>query len=395
MGHRTAPQRYVRPLLGAVAWLLLVVGTSQAAWVTLPNELVLRLCPWHYRGDYEFAGNGPRVTANADLLLDGYGRTLEFSVHMHQTETRSDWSSAVLNRSYFLYAPLAGKVIRFVWNARHSEVTYTDTDHAVDIFYPTDTLVKEFRIMGDTSGNDIGNCGLDYAYLTMYLETLWLWVEDVPTGVTEPLALAEQPYAPHSATDVEDAAAGPDRTADNGAAPLGGQVAPVAAPPLPLVAAVHTEIPPAETSHHHDVSPRGSIAANLETQARGDLRRLAGMEDGTNPYLGRVASVFTFLEKHQCAGGACQAAQRVTEAYLRARAALLRDLLDAFLESEGEYEGVREQQALKTLHADFTAELTALVPHVPMLVGLPEVLASTLRVPDYLAIPEDAPSARP
>jgi hypothetical protein len=31
--------------------------------------------------------------------------------------------------------------------------------------------------MGDTSGNDIGSCSPNYAYLTVYLEPIWVWVE--------------------------------------------------------------------------------------------------------------------------------------------------------------------------------------------------------------------------
>jgi hypothetical protein len=110
--------------------------------------------------------------------------------------------------------------------------------------------------------------------------------------------------------------------------------------------------------------------------------------------MGRIAALFSFLEQQQCAGGACQAAQRVAEAYLRARAALLRDMLTAFLESNGEYDGAREHQALRVLHADFTAEMATLTAHVPMLVQLPDILATTLRVPDFLALPAEAPPAR-
>jgi hypothetical protein len=207
------------------------------------------------------------------------------------------------------------------------------------------------------------------------------------------VALAEPQEALPTALDGAGAAAEPDRTADQGASPLVVDGVRAAAPPSAPGAA---ELPRAERPRPSDGVPlRDRIAAQLAPRVRGDLRRLAGMEDGTNPHLGRVASLFTFLEQQQCAGDACQAARRVTEAYLRARAALLRDMLEAFLASQGEYDGAREQQALQTLHADFRAELAALVPHVPMLVGLPEVLASTLRVPDYLAVPEDAPGTRP
>jgi len=213
----------------------------------------------------------------------------------------------------------------------------------------------------------------------------------LPTDGSAPLALAEPPDTLPSTPDVKGTAAGPNSTADEGTSPLVVHGVRAAVPPSSPVAA---ELPQAARSRHDAGSPpRDSIAVRLETRVRGDLKRLAGIEDGAGSPMGRVVSLFTFLEQQQCAGGACQAAQRATEAYLRVRAELIRDLLEAFLASEGEYDGAREQQALRTLHADFRAEMAALVPHVPMLVGLPEVLASTLRVPDYLAMPEDAPRA--
>jgi hypothetical protein len=103
----------------------------------------------------------------------------------------------------------------------------------------------------------------------------------------------------------------------------------------------------------------------------------------------RVAAIFTFLEQQQCAGGTCRAAQWTTEAYVRARAELIRAMLEAFLASDGVYNGAREYQALQALHADFTAKMATLAAHVPMLALLPDVLATTLRVPDYLEAPED------
>jgi hypothetical protein len=184
-----------------------------------------------------------------------------------------------------------------------------------------------------------------------------------------------------------------DSTAGGGASPRG---APAAAPPASLATAVPAGRPHTEPSRTPDVAPpREPIVAELETRARGDLHRLDGLEDGEGSPMGRVASLFMFLAQEQCAGGTCEAAQRVTEAYLRARAAVLRTMLDAFLASEGAYDGTREYQALQALHADVTAELATLAAHVPMLAQLPDILATTLRVPDYLEAPADEPRARP
>jgi hypothetical protein len=175
--HRTAQQRYGLPLLGALVCLLLVVGTSQAYWVTLGPYAFTRLCPEHITGDREYAGHGPEVFARAELHMSSDWTTLYVVPTMLQRETQSDWSRASLQEWIWLYNTPAGQVIRFIWNATRSEIHYIDTDHALDRFVPTDTLVQEFQIMGDTSGNDIGNCTTGDAYLSVYLDTIWLWVE--------------------------------------------------------------------------------------------------------------------------------------------------------------------------------------------------------------------------
>jgi len=112
--HRSTPQRSVWPLLGALVCLLLVAGTSQAAWVTVPDVAFTRRCLLHYRGDCEFAGHGPWVTASADLAVGHLGGRLELALHTDWSETRSDWSAAYLavpNLSV-IYRPPAGQVIR-------------------------------------------------------------------------------------------------------------------------------------------------------------------------------------------------------------------------------------------------------------------------------------------
>ena len=220
--------------------------------------------------------------------------------------------------------------------------------------------------------------------------------EDVHAGVTPPLALAEWPQALPTATLGEEATAWPDSADEEGAPPMVVPAAPPAAAPSSLGAAPPAGQPQAAPARPPDVvPPRGPIAAVLEARTRGDLQQLDGLEGGAGGPMERVAALFTFLEQQQCAGGTCQTAQRVTEAYLRTRAALLRDMLEAFLASAGEYDGTREHQALRALHADFTAEMATLTAHVPMLARLPDILATTLRVPDYLEAPADDPRVRP
>src|SRR5262249_23676509 len=136
-----------------------------------------RLCPQHTGGDSEFAGHGPDVWAQAHVYIALNFRDLVILLTMTQKETRSDWSRADLYQTFVTYTAPVGQKIAYIFNTPTSQVRYTDTDHAVDWFYPTDNLVEAFAIMADTSGNDIGNCTADDAYLSVYFETIWVWVE--------------------------------------------------------------------------------------------------------------------------------------------------------------------------------------------------------------------------
>jgi hypothetical protein len=164
--------------MGALALLLLVVGTSHAEWIDLGVRSFTRLCPNHIGGDREYKGHGPEVIASASLSTASDQTELYVNLYMHQIETRSDWSEAELSRSFRLYRAPLGRRITFIWNATLSELPpYTDTNHTLDRFFPVDNLVQEFAIMGDTGGNDIGNCTSDDAYLSTYLERLWVWLQ--------------------------------------------------------------------------------------------------------------------------------------------------------------------------------------------------------------------------
>jgi hypothetical protein len=168
-------QRSVLSLLGALLCLLVVVGTSQATWVNPGPQYILRLCPNHIGGDREYGGNGPSVFGGAHLYTDG--TSLYISFYMLQQETKSDWSTARLDVTFWLYTASPGQTITHIWNATRSTFSYVDTNHTLDRFYPPDNLVQEFDVMGDTRGNDIGNCTADDAYLSVYLEPIWVWVE--------------------------------------------------------------------------------------------------------------------------------------------------------------------------------------------------------------------------
>jgi hypothetical protein len=179
LGRHPASPWYLRPLLGALVGLLLTVGTSQAGWVSVAPQDFTRLCPQHTGGDREYAGHGPRVDVRGELYTAPNLRDLVLHLTMTQQETRSDWSRADLDRTFVLYTAPVGQQIRYIYNASIFALSYVDTDHAVDTFYFSSeaNIFRALEIMGDTSGNDIGNCTADDAYLSAYGTTLWVWVE--------------------------------------------------------------------------------------------------------------------------------------------------------------------------------------------------------------------------
>ncbi len=156
---------------------LLVAEASYAEWVDLGTRTFARLCPEHIGGDREYAGHGPEVNARAQLFTQNFDSELYIDIFMHQIETKSDWSEALLSRTFFIYRAPAGRRITAIENSDVSELFYVDNDHAVDRFFPADNLVREFRINGDTDGNDIGNCTSDDAYLSLYLKSLRVFIE--------------------------------------------------------------------------------------------------------------------------------------------------------------------------------------------------------------------------
>jgi hypothetical protein len=118
MCHRTAQQRYWLPLLGALVCLLLAVGTSQAEWVYLPSNSPTGLydCPEHTRGDRDFAGNGPYVYVTVWLYIPSDGTSLWVNISALWRETKSDWSTASMYRSFLLYSPPPGQRIHYTLN---------------------------------------------------------------------------------------------------------------------------------------------------------------------------------------------------------------------------------------------------------------------------------------
>lgn len=110
--------------------------------------------PPHVGGDAEYDGHGPSVSLQVELSVFN-GNELWAAVYMDALETKSNWTHASGTAWYRLYT--ASRPIVEVVGPVDFGHTYTDTDHAHDIFsFAPDSLVNKLDYVGDTRGNDAG-----------------------------------------------------------------------------------------------------------------------------------------------------------------------------------------------------------------------------------------------
>lgn len=120
------------------------------------------------RGDREFSGHGPNVSASA-MLFTKNTREVWVRISLHVKETQSDWSEATGEWDYPLWSAPIGATITEFAPVAPSTAEYRDDNHQVD--RPTvqgSGLVQRFQIMGDTEDNDIGNCTDDDVYIEVF-----------------------------------------------------------------------------------------------------------------------------------------------------------------------------------------------------------------------------------
>ena len=140
-------------------------------------------CPDHVRGDREFDGHGPHVTAQAAVDLEGNDVVLRLNFKAEEWANgapKSDYTTAqspypgaanAWRRVLYTLGPNETLVSWETSDGRNpsSSTEYVDDDHAID--YPSNRagngLVTRWTIMGDTSGDDVGNCTADDVYITI------------------------------------------------------------------------------------------------------------------------------------------------------------------------------------------------------------------------------------
>jgi len=112
----------------------------------------------HSRGDNEFDGNGPHITAHLEIFP--VGAKLNYRVSMTAAETISDFTTVTGagGGELSLSTPVPGDLrIISINGPSVSDANYIDKDHFEDHIKPTNGgPVKEFVFVGDTDGDDVG-----------------------------------------------------------------------------------------------------------------------------------------------------------------------------------------------------------------------------------------------
>lgn len=161
---------------GCCAWFPSMPWCDTSAETTpfaVTPSSITRLCPTHIGGDREFKGHGPDVTVTAEIERRNGNQEIWAVLYLNAKETRSDWTEAEGNWDRRVWSVPTGQKVNSIDTDLESNAGYVDTDHDLD--RPSvrgGTLVSRFEVMGDTGGNDVGNCTADDVYLNVYFNEI-------------------------------------------------------------------------------------------------------------------------------------------------------------------------------------------------------------------------------
>ena len=157
--------------------LLALATTALAQPRTFAGPTFRNLCPRHVGGDREFGGHGPDVQASARLQITADGRGVDAVMSLHATETQRDYTEARGTfRRRVLTAP-NGFTVRRILSSTTSSATYRDSNHDIDRPRVVGGLVRQFEIMGDTGGNDVGNCTNDDVFMNVHFNQVRVLID--------------------------------------------------------------------------------------------------------------------------------------------------------------------------------------------------------------------------
>lgn len=111
--------------------------------------------PYAGRGDKDFYGHGPNVSAYVRLITQP--DILKARVYMRAIETKSNWTEATGTKEFDLYNPEPGWRIDRVVGPATTSYNYTDSNHEIDFFnLGSGGPAKRFAFVGDTDGDEAG-----------------------------------------------------------------------------------------------------------------------------------------------------------------------------------------------------------------------------------------------
>lgn len=125
-------------------------------------------CPTWNAGDRDFQGHGPYIRVHARLEPVNVGVShpeVRLIVDFSARETVSDYTSASGRWAWTLYTVSSGWTFDGFYpflDASGTDFSYTDVSRIPDVFtFSEPEFVSSATIIGDTDGNDVGNCTTD------------------------------------------------------------------------------------------------------------------------------------------------------------------------------------------------------------------------------------------
>jgi hypothetical protein len=129
-------------------------------------------------GDKDFDGHGPCIRAAARIYLPGDGTQLRGAVTVDAWECpddmnkiRKDYTEATGAEDRVLYTPPAGWKIDRIFEPVSAQLEYIDHDTDKDDEKADTGLVMNWRIRGDTDGDDVGRTFVQVDFNKIHLTT--------------------------------------------------------------------------------------------------------------------------------------------------------------------------------------------------------------------------------
>ena len=131
-----------------------IIGPKCVQKIDHSQRVVTTFIPPRTRGDAEFGGNGPVVTAWVNAV--NHRKYVTAYIYMKAKETKDDWTTAEgWTSDVILYtAPFGYDIIDV--NAQPDDFSYTDTNNDPDKFDRGSGLVQRYVFVGDTDGDEAG-----------------------------------------------------------------------------------------------------------------------------------------------------------------------------------------------------------------------------------------------